>query len=95
MFLIQDGGASNIAGATADYAEGCRGWWRPRLTPAQTSWLNQAEMPAKTFRGRYLERGSWVQQEQFDEHVLASWPEYNEPCARPFEWTWTNKQMCQ
>jgi hypothetical protein len=95
VFLIQDGGASHIAGATADYVEGCRGWWRPRLTPAHASWLNQAEMLVKAFRGRYLKRGSWVQREQFVEHVLASWPEYNELYAHPFEWTWTNNQMRQ
>jgi hypothetical protein len=95
VFLIQDGGASHIAGATADYVAGGRGWWRPRLTPAHASWLNQAEMLAKAFRGRYLKRGSWVQREEFVEHVLASWPEYNELYAHPFEWTWTNNQMRQ
>ena len=41
VFLINDGGASNIAAKTADYFAECCGWWRPRLTPAHASWLNQ------------------------------------------------------
>ena len=44
MFLIQDGDASHIAAKTADYFADCQGWWRPRLTPAHASWLNQAEL---------------------------------------------------
>jgi hypothetical protein len=92
-FLIHDGGASHIAGETADYLKGCQGWWRPRLTPAHASWLNQAEMLIKAFRGRYLKRGSWVTREELLGHVLASWPEYNRRYAHPFNWTWTNDQM--
>jgi hypothetical protein len=57
VFLIHDGGASHIAGATADYLNGCEGWWRPRLTPAHASWLNQAEMLVKAFGGRYFNSG--------------------------------------
>jgi hypothetical protein len=41
VFLIHDGGPSHIAAATRAYLEGCRGWWRPRSTPAHASWLNQ------------------------------------------------------
>jgi hypothetical protein len=92
-FLIHDGGASHIAGETADYLKGCRGWWRPRLTPAHASWLNQAEMLIKAFRGRYLKRESWVTREELLGHVLVSWPEYNRHYAHPFNWTWTNDQM--
>jgi hypothetical protein len=93
VFLIHDVGASHIAAATADYLEGCRGWWRPRLTPAHVSWRNQAEMLVKAIGGRYLKRGSWVRREEFVDHVLASRPEYNKYYAHPFEWTWTNNQM--
>jgi hypothetical protein len=92
-FLIHDGGASHIAGETADYLNGCAGWWRPRLTPAHASWLNQAEMLIRAFRGRYLKRGSWTTPEELLGHVLASWPEYNRRYAHPFNWTWTNDQM--
>lgn len=93
VFLIHDGGASHIAGATADYLAGCAGWWRPRLTPAHASWLNQAEMLVRAFGRRYLKRGSWATREEFIGHVLASWPEYNRRYAHPFNWTWTNDQM--
>jgi hypothetical protein len=93
VFLIHDGGPSHIAGATSDYLTGTAGWWRPRLTPAHASWLNQAETRVKTFGGRYLKRASWVSPSAFIAHVLASSPEYNERYAHPFEWTWTNNQM--
>ena len=93
VFLVHDGGPSHIAAATTDYLAGCGAWWRPRLTPAHASWLNQAEMLVNAFGGRYLKRASWEGQEQFVEHVLASWPEYNRLYAHPFEWTWTNNQM--
>lgn len=93
VFLIHDGGSSHIAGTTSEYLAGTAGWWRPRLTPAHASWLNQAEMLVKAFGGRYLKRASWADQSEFIAHVLASCPEYNMLYAHPFEWTWTNKQM--
>jgi hypothetical protein len=93
VYLIHDGGPSHVAATTADYLRGCGGWWRPRLTPAHASWLNQAEMLVNAFKGRYLKRGSWLTREGLIKHVLASWPEYNRRYAHPFDWTWTNDQM--
>ncbi len=93
MFLIHDGGPSHIAGTTSDYLAGTAGWWRPRLTPAHASWLNQAEMLVNAFGRRYLKRASWAGQSEFVAHVLAACPEYNKLYAHPFEWTWTNNQM--
>jgi hypothetical protein len=93
VYLIHDGGPSHIAGATAEYFDGCHGWWRPRLTPARASWLDQAELLIHAFGGRYLKRGSWQDREEFIRHIAASWPEYNERYAHPFEWTWTNQKM--
>jgi len=90
VFLIQDGDPSHTAGDTATYLSGCRGWWRPRLTPAHASWLNQAELLVGAFGSHYLKRASWANREEFIEQVLASGPEYNRLCAHPFEWTWTN-----
>ena len=78
-YLIHDGGPSHIAGATAEYLNGCHGWWRPRLTPARASWLDQAELLIHTFEDRYQTRSSWHDREEFIRHVAASWPEYNEP----------------
>ena len=59
VYLIHDGGPSHTAGATADYFDGCHGWWRPRLTPARASWLDQAELLIHAFGDRYLKRSSW------------------------------------
>jgi hypothetical protein len=95
VYLIQDGDPSHTAGDTRAYCSGCRGWWRPRLTPAHASWLNQAELLIRAFGHRYLKRGSRSSREELIEHVLASAPEYNRHYAHPFEWTWTNQQMRQ
>jgi hypothetical protein len=93
IFLIQDGGASHTAAKTAGYFAACRGWWRPRLTPAHASWLNQGELLNHAFGQRYLKRGSWTSREEYIAHVMASRPEYNRLYAHPFEWTWTNQRM--
>ena len=95
VFLVQDGDPSHTAGDTEAYWAGCRGWWRPRFTPAHASWLNQAELLVGAFKYHYLRRGSWGRREEFIEHVLASGPEYNWRYAHPFEWTWTNQKMRQ
>jgi transposase len=95
VFLIQDGGASHIGGDTRRYFAGSKQWWKPRYTPANASWLNQAEILIHAFKHYYLKRVSWKSQEEFKTHVLASWPEYNHRYAHPFEWTWTNQQMRQ
>lgn len=92
-FLIQDGGASHIAAGTRRYFAESQEWWKPRYTPANASWLNQAEILIHTFKHYYLKRASWKSQEEFKTHVLASWPEYNHRYAHPFEWTWTNQKM--
>jgi hypothetical protein len=95
VFLIQDGDPSHTSGDTAAYGSGCRGWWRPRLTPAHASGLNQAELLVGAFGYRYLKRASWGSREAFIEHVLASAPEYNERYAHPVDWTWNNARMRQ
>jgi DDE superfamily endonuclease/Homeodomain-like domain len=95
VFLIQDGGSSHIAGATQNYFAKNKDWWKPRYTPANASWLNQAEILIHAFKHYYLKRASWKSQEEFKTHVLASWPEYNHRYAHPFEWTWTNQRMRQ
>lgn len=95
VFLIQDGDPSHTAGDTEEYWSACRGWWRPRFTPAHASWLNQAELLVGAFGYHYLKRGSWRRREEFIEHVFVSVPEYNGLYAHPFEWTWTNQRMRQ
>jgi DDE superfamily endonuclease len=93
IFLIHDGGASHTAAKTADYFASCQGWWRPRLTPAHASWLNQGELLNHAFGHRYLKRGSWASRQEYITHVANSWLEYNRLYAHPFEWTWTNQKM--
>ena len=93
--LIQDGGSSHLAGDTRRCLDESDGWWRPRYTPANASWLNQAEILIHSFKHYYLKRGSWRSQEEFRSHVLASWPEYNRRHAHPIEWTWTNQKTRQ
>jgi DDE superfamily endonuclease/Homeodomain-like domain len=93
VFLVHDGGSSHIAEATADYFASSRGWWRPRLTPAHASWLNQGELLNNAFGCRYLKRGSWASRRDYIDHVAVSWPEYNRHYAHPFEWTWSNQKM--
>lgn len=95
VFLIQDGGPSHIAAETQSYFAKSHGWWKPRYTPANASWLDQAEILIHAFKHYYLKRESWKTQEQFKTHVLASVPEYNHRYAHPFEWTWTNYAMRQ
>jgi transposase len=95
VFPIQDGGSSHTAGDTQRSFAESDGWWRPRYTPANASWLNQGEILIHSFRHDYLKRASWRSQEEFRSHVLASWPEYNRRYAHPIEWTWTNQKMRQ
>ncbi|MGH7717334.1 MAG: transposase [Gemmatimonadaceae bacterium] len=93
VFLIHDGGASHIAQATAAYFAASEGWWRPRLTPAHASWMNQSELLNNAFDRRYLRRGSWASEAAYIGHVTASEREYNRRYAHPFEWTWTHHRM--
>lgn len=93
VFLIQDGDPSHTAGATQDYLTQGAAWWRTRYTPVHASWLNQAEILIHSFSHRYLKRQSWHSREAFIQHVMASWPEYNDRYAEPIQWTWTNPKM--
>jgi hypothetical protein len=93
VYLIQDGDPSHTAAATSEYLGASGGWWRPRLTPAHASWLNQAELLNGAFGRRYLKRRSFRDRAEYIENVSRSWPEYNHLYAHPFEWTWTSRKM--
>ena len=93
IYLVHDGGPSHIGQTTEDYFAACHGWWRPGLTPARASWLDQAELLNHAFDHHYLKRGSWPNRAAYIDHVMSSWPEYNRRYAHPFEWTWTNQKM--
>lgn len=94
IFLIQDNGASHIGARTQRYFKKNH-WWKPRFTPANASWLNQAEILIHSFKHYYLNRESWKSKQEFKMYATASWPEYNSRYAHPFEWTWTNCKMRQ
>lgn len=93
VFLIQDNGSSHTAEATQDYFAQDPAWWRPRYTPPHASWLNQAELLIGAFSKRYLRGGSWMSTDALTQHLNASWPEYNQRYAHPFEWTWSRPKM--
>ncbi len=93
IFLVHDGGPSHAAAATAEYFAECDGWWRPRVTPAHASWMNQSELLNHAFDMRYLRRGSWASRTAYAAHVVTSSREYNRNYAHPLEWTWTNQKM--
>jgi hypothetical protein len=95
VFLIHDGGPSHTAADTAAYFAQGDGWWRPRLTPAHASWLNQSELLNNAFDRRYLRRGSWDSRAAYTAHVKGAAREYNRHYAHPFEWTWTSHRMRQ
>jgi DDE superfamily endonuclease len=93
IYLVHDGGSSHVSQTTREYFASCDGWWRPRLTPARASWLDQAELLNHAFDLRYLKRGSWASRTEYIDHVMSSWMEYNQRYAHPFDWTWTNQKM--
>src|SRR5436305_5854779 len=95
VYLIQDGGPSHVAGGTRRRFAKSRGWWKARYTPANASWLNQAEILIHAFKHHYLNRGPWKSQEACMKHIQASVTEYNDRYAHPFAWTWTNHKMRQ
>jgi len=92
VHLIMDNGSSHIDHHTRAYFAA-----QPRLralyTPAHASWLNQAELLLRAFTAKYLKRYDAASRQSLIEHLDASWPEYNERYAHPFEWSWTRRQM--
>jgi hypothetical protein len=92
VHLIMDNGPSHIDHHTRAYFAA-----QPRLralyTPAHASWLNQAELLLRAFTAKYLKRYDAASRQSLIDHLNASWPEYNERYAHPFEWSWTRRQM--
>jgi hypothetical protein len=92
LHLIMDHGASPIAHATRTYLA-----THPRLqafyTPPHASWLNQAELLLRAFSDKYLTRFDPHSRQHFIDHLNASWPEYNQRFAHPFDWSWTCRDL--
>jgi hypothetical protein len=94
IYLVMDNGASHIAAETKTFLQAQRSpWVRVCYTPAHASWLDQAELLLGAFSKRYLERGSWDSHQAMVDHLMASWPEYNELFAHPFHWSWTRPRF--
>ena len=88
-----DGGSSHTSGET----QNCLAELAPRvqvlLTPADASWLNQAELLLEAFSARYLQRGGWATRRAMIDHILKSRVEYNAYFAHPFAWHWSVQQF--
>jgi DDE superfamily endonuclease len=92
LHLIMDNGSSHIAHETRTYFA-----THPRLrafyTPPHASWLNQAELLLRAFADKYLDRFDPHSRQHLIDHLNASWPEYNQRFARPFDWSWTCRDL--
>lgn len=92
LHLIMDRGPSHIDHHTRAYFA-----HHPRLralgTPAHASWLDQAELLLRAFSDKYLDRFDPESRQDLIDHLMASWPEYNERYAHPFNWSWTRRDL--
>lgn len=57
IHLIWDGGSSHISGYTQEFLRLYQPQVRVSVTPAQASWLNQAELLLRSFASHYLDCG--------------------------------------
>ncbi len=92
LHLIMDHGSSPIAHETrTSFAT------HPRLrafyTPPHASGLNQAELLLRAFADKDLDRFDPHSRQHLIDHLNASWPEDNQRFARPFDWSWTCRDL--
>jgi hypothetical protein len=80
-----DNGSSHISGDTMEFFKALAPRVHVLLTPANASWLNQAEALLEAFSERYLIRGSWSSRSIMINHIMNSRMEYNQRFAHPFE----------
>jgi hypothetical protein len=96
IYLVMDNGASHIAAETRTLLRGLKApWVRLCYTPPHASWLNQAELLLGAFSERYIRRGSWDSRQAMLDHIGASYLEYNDLFAHPFQWSWTRLDFRQ
>lgn len=89
IHLVIDNGSSHISGATTEFFQDLSPRIHVLFTPANTSWLNQAESLLEAFDERYLLRGSWKSRTLMVEHIVNSRLDYNQRFAHPFAWEWS------
>ena len=92
IHLIMDNGSSHIDHHTRRYLAS-QARFRPLYTPAHANWLNQAELLLRAFTDKYLKHFEAASCQHLIDHLNASWPEYNQRFAHPFDWSWTRHQM--
>jgi hypothetical protein len=92
IHLIMDNGPSHIDSHTRQYLA-THPRFRPLYTPVHASWLNQAELLLRAFTDKYLKHFEAASRQHLIDHLNASWPEYNQWFAHPFNWSWTRRQM--
>lgn len=87
-FVIDNGSSHTSAETDAFFRE-----LAPRVhvlyTPADASWLNQAESLLEAFGARYLVRGNWESRALMIQHIMDSRVDYNRHLAHPFAWQWS------
>ncbi len=92
LHLIMDNGSSPIAHETQAYLAG-----HPRVrafyTPPHASWRQQAAWLLRAFSDKYLKRFDPASRQHLIDQLQASWPEYNQRVAHPFQWSWTCRNM--
>jgi DDE superfamily endonuclease len=89
IHLIMDNGSSHTSDDTCEFFAELSPRVQVMFTPANASWLNQAEALLQAFSHRYLIRASWASRAAMTQHVLTSAGEYNQRFAHPFEWQWS------
>ncbi len=89
IHLIIDNGPSHISAETMEFFGSLSPRIHVLLTPANASWLNQAESLLEAFSQRYLIRGSWCNRSAMIQHIMESTQEYNQYFAHPFAWKWS------
>ncbi len=89
IHIVMDNWSSHISGETTEFFEDLSPRVHVLLTPANASWLNQAEALLEAFGERYLVRGSWCNRPAMIQHILDSTRDYNQHFAHPFDWQWT------
>lgn len=93
IHLIMDNWSSHISGDTADFLAERSPRVQVLLTPANASWLNQAEALLEAFSERYLLRGSWESRAALIQHLAESRCDYNQRFAHPFAWEWSGRDF--
>ena len=93
IHLIIDNGSSHISGDTTEFFATLSPRVHVLFTPANASWLNQAEAVLKAFDERYLLRGDWCGRTTMIQPIMDSTTDYNQHFAHPFDWQWSCRKF--